>query len=119
MIVLESKIDDYYRLSPVDYTVVRAIVFSQGIATTGVCEQNLGLVLGKSMEYVGDSLHIDFYGVRKLIIRQPEWSLVSIGHVQIALGVELPNVEGNFLVRDSSQDEILRLECRDFDAEIR
>ena len=41
---------------------------------------------------------------------------ISIGHIEIAISTGLRNVESNLLVRDPEQEQIIRFECRDFEA---
>lgn len=113
---LEPKIRAYYNLQPTDYPVSQSIVLSQGIGPNGVCEQTLSMVLQKELASTAPSLRLEFYGVRKLVLQQPEWSLISIGHIEIAIPTGLRNVESNILVRDPEQEQIIRFECRDFEA---
>ena len=74
------------------------------------------MVLRKDLGDTGDCLHVEFYGVRQLNLHQPDWSLITIGHLEILDGKELPSIESSYLVRDPEQERIVWFECRDFNA---
>ncbi len=114
----ESKIRDYYSLRPTQYSTLQSLTLSQGTGPSGVCEQSVSLVLSKGGNDEDECLHIDFFGVRHLIIQQPDWSLITIGHVEVLAGSKVPKVTGNYLVRDPEQERILWFECMDFNAVI-
>jgi hypothetical protein len=115
---LQDSIREYYELRPTEYSVVRTMTISQGIGPTGICEQTLSLVLQKELGSPGKSLFIEFHGVRNLLLRQPEWSLISMGHIEISAPSELQKYSSTLLVRDSDQEQIIRFECRDFEAHV-
>jgi hypothetical protein len=117
MIKKKDKIDNYYScLRPTQYSVVVCLTLTQEIGDEGICEQNMSLIMQKEFGEAGACLQLKFFGVRNLVLQQPPWSLVSIGHIEILLGSECPNIESNYLVRDPEQERIIWFECRDFDA---
>src|SRR5262249_32105858 len=108
---------DYYDLRPKDYHVVQSITLSQKFGPSGIFEQTLSLILQKKV--VSEArLCLEFYGVRKLLLQQPEWSLISIGLLDISMQTGLQDFENNLLVRDLDHDAIISFECRDFDARV-
>lgn len=115
---LESKVREYYQLRPTDYSVVRHITLSQGAGPGGVFEQRLSLVLQRQPGSTVANLYLEFYGVQKLVLQQPMRSLLSIGHIEIRVGRGASNDSSNFIVLDPEQEEVLRFECRDFEAHI-
>jgi hypothetical protein len=115
---LQVRVRDYYALRPADYHVLSLMTLSQQLGPEGVCEQVLRLVLQKDFASAEASLHLEFLGVRKLAFEQPEWSLISVGHIEISLGREVVGSIGNFFVRDTDQERVLRFECRDFSAHV-
>jgi hypothetical protein len=112
---LKTKIRDYYALQPKDYHVVQSIKLSQNFGRTGVCEQTLSLVLQKEVVSVA-RLCLEFYDVRKLLLQQPEWSLISIGLLDISMPAG--SQENSLLVRDLDQERIISFECQDFRAHV-
>ena len=116
MNTFKTKICNYYELKPTHFPVVGSLSFLQAIGNAGACEQILSLIMQKEFGNSDVQLHITFYGVRNLVFQQPPWSLISIGHMEILLGSELPKIESNYLVRDPEQERIIWFECRDFEA---
>src|SRR5215467_5538310 len=109
---LKTKIRDYCALRPKDYHVVQSITLSQNFGPTGVYEQTVSLVLQKEVVSVA-RLCLEFYGVRKLLLQQPEWSLISIGLLDISMQTGLQDFENNLLVCDLDHEAIISFECRD------
>jgi hypothetical protein len=114
---LKIKIRDYYDLRPKDYHVMQSITLSQSLGSTGVCEQTLSLVLKKEAVSAA-RLHLEFYGVRNLLLQQPEWSLITMGLLDISMPTGLQDFENGLLVRDLDQERIISFECRDFHAHV-
>ena len=115
---LESKVREYYKLRPTDYSVVRQITLSQGAGPGGVFEQRLSVVLQRRPGSAVANLYLEFYGVQKLMLQQPMRSLLSIGHIEIRVGGAASNGSNNFIVIDPEQEQVIRFECRDFEAHI-
>lgn len=115
---LEVKIGEYRSLHPTDYHVLSSLTLSNQIGPDGACEQVLSLLLQKEPDSSAGSLHLEFQGVRKLVFQQPKWSLISIGFLEVSLGREVTGVFGNLYVADKGHEEVVRFECRDFDAHI-
>ncbi len=115
----ESKIRDYYDLKPTRFPALHSLTISQAISPSGVCEQTVSVVLGTDIETTEGRLHVEFYGVRRFALQQPDWSLVTLSHIEILRGREIPNCDGNYLVRDPEQERIIWFECRDFKALIK
>ncbi len=109
-------IGEYYRLQPTQFTKLQSLMITQGIRRNGICEQSLSLVLSKELDSDGPKLYLSFRGVRNLTFQQPEWSEISIGHLEILAGSEIPNLSSRYLVRDPEQERIVWFECSDFDA---
>jgi hypothetical protein len=118
MIDSDPLIDEYYRLQPTQFTVLQSLAITQGITGNGICEQSLSLVLSTELNDACSRLYLSFRGVRNFEFRQPEWSQISIGHLEILRGSEVPNVSSQYLVRDPEQEKILWFECKDFDARV-
>lgn len=114
----DTLISEYYRLNPTQYFVLRSLSMTQGISSNGVCEQSLSMILAKASGDKGPSLHLSFRGVRNCEFQQPEWSEMSIGHLEIISGSEVASVSGRYFVRDASQERIIRFECNDFDSHV-
>ena len=112
----DVKIAAYYRLNPTQYTFVTSLSIRQGIGLNGVMEQSVIIVLQKSYDDATPSLRLEFTGVRRLEIQQPELSQISLAHVEISSGETLPQVREKYLVRDAEQERIVWFECRDFEA---
>jgi len=115
---VDSLISEYYRLNPTQYFVLRSLSITQGISSNGMCEQSLSVILGKASGDEGPKLYLSFRGVRKFEFQQPEWSEISIGHVEIISGSDVSNVTGRYLVRDASQERVIFFECNDFDSHV-
>lgn len=114
-----EKIRAYYDLRPTNYPVVHSIRLFQEIGSAGACEQALSIVLQKEFGSVEKCLCLDFLGVRELSLHQPQWSLISIAHLEITLAAKPIASGGTLLVSDADQDQIIRFLCRDFAAQIR
>lgn len=112
----DALIREYYRLKPTQFTILRSIAMTQGVGARGICEQSLSVVLSKELGDRTPSLRLTFHGVRNLVFEQPDWSQISIGHLEIMAGRDGQNVHGNYLVRDPDQERIVQFECDDFDA---
>jgi hypothetical protein len=112
----DSLINDYYSLNPKQFFVLRSLSMKQELSRGGVCEQSLSVVLATATKDDGPSLHLSFRGVRNLKFQQPEWSEISIGHIEIRSAADTPNASGRYLVRDADQDSIIKFECNDFDS---
>jgi hypothetical protein len=115
---LPPKVREYYALNPTAYFIVRLVSLSQGISPARVNEQSLYVVLGRELGGSSPCLHIEFQGVRKLVLQQPEWSQISLGHLEITQITADPAVTEKYAVRDAGQDSLISFECRDFDAVI-
>ena len=111
---IASTITAYYALKPAQYSVLASLTLSQGLDDAGVCEQSLSLLMQQEFGRSGPCLHLEFHGVRNLMLQQPELSLMSIGHIQISAGSEGPNIQSKYLVRDPEQERVIWFECRDF-----
>jgi hypothetical protein len=85
----------------------------------GAYEQVLSLVLQKDLAILAGSLHLEFQGVRKLVLQQPDWSVISVGFLDISIGRDVAGIVGNLFVRDTDQERVVRFECRDFDAQVK
>jgi len=114
----EKKIASYYSLSPTKYGTLRRLTLSQAGGPDCVFEQHVSVVLACDTDSGGNCLRIDFTGVRNLVIRQPDWSLIVIAHIEILVGRDIPNVFSKFLVRDPDQERVLWFECADFHAAV-
>jgi hypothetical protein len=111
----DALISEYYRLSPTHFVVLRSLSITQGISSHGICEQSLSVIFAKATDVEDAKLYLSFRGVRNLVFQQPEWSQISIGHLEILSGNEVANVCGRYLVRDAEQEQIIWFECNDFD----
>lgn len=111
---LQSKVQAYYDLHPTDYFVLQSLMLEQGNAPDGVFEQLLTVILKKSEASSLASLHLRFSGVRKLAFRQPEWSQISFGHLEVQALENSAEGGSHF----SDQDGTIAFECRDFDASV-
>ena len=111
-----AAVEEYYRLQPTSYTTLRSLQLTQTSGPAGVCEQRLSIVLSKDINPEDTCLHTEFHGVRNLQLNQPDWSLISIGHLEIVVGRDIPDINSNYLVRDPEQERILWFECREFTA---
>jgi hypothetical protein len=116
---LDRKIRDYYNLRPTEFHVLSLLTLSNQIGPGGAYEQVLSLVLQKNLAMLAGSLHLEFQGVRKLVLRQPDWSVISIGFIDISVERDVAGTVGNLFVRDTDQEQVIRFECRDFDAQIK
>ena len=112
----DRRISEYYRLSPTLFTVLQSMMIVQGIGSDGVCKQSLSIVLSQQPGNGTPSLHLTFRGVRQFTFQQPEWSQMSIGHLEICAGTTIPGVNESYLVRDPDQECIVSFECDDFEA---
>lgn len=112
----DPLISDYYQLGPTQFTKLQSLAVTQGISKRGVCEQSLSMVLSKELEDDSLKLYLSFRGVRNLEVRQPSWSEISIGHLEILSGSGVANISGRYLVRDPEQERIIWFECDNFDA---
>lgn len=116
---VDDKISEYYALKPTEYTLLESLTIRQGFGATGIMQQSLSIVLCKDSGDSNTKLSLDFIGVRRLEIKQPELSQITLSHVEILPGYSLPQVESEYLVRDPEQERILRFECGDFEARMR
>lgn len=115
---VDSKISEYYALRPTAYTSLESLTIRQGFGPSGVLEQYLSIALCKDGGDSDTRLLLEFAGVRRLEIRQPELSQITLPHVEILPGYSLPHINSEYLVRDPEQERILWFECRDFEARI-
>jgi len=113
----EDKIAAYYRLMPTEYPFLSSFTIRQAMGIRGVMEQSVTIVLNKSHDDDTRSLRVEFFGVRQLEIRQPELSQISLPHLEILSAIDLPQVQGRYLVRDPEQGRIVWFACSDFLAE--
>ncbi len=118
MMDCESHIHKYYSMQPTRFSVVHSLSLLQGKGPNGDWEQRIILILCKSSSDQSERLNLEFDGVRKLRIQQPDWSEISIGHLEIRPAKEMGNVVGNYLVRDPEQECIIWFACRDFSANV-
>ena len=121
MIVKEQrKIDEYYELSPTQFGVVQSLVLQQCFDANDVMKQSLFLVLRRSLDHpANDMLRLEFYGVRHLEVGQPDLSLVTLPHLEILLGRDVPTCTDPYYVRDPSQNRVIRFHCEDFVASVK
>ena len=77
-------------------------------------EYSLSMVVVEDPLVNSPSLVIEFVGVRKLVLKQPELSVISAGSVEISELEVSPYMPRTYLVRDTSEDEFLQFECRGF-----
>lgn len=112
----DPLISEYYRLGPTQFTKLQSLALTQGISISGVCEQSLSMVLSKDLQEGSLKLYLEFRGVMNLEFQQPQWSEISIGHLEIISGSDIANIYGRYLVRDPDQERIIWFECNDFDA---
>ena len=110
-----SKLVEFFTLNPRQFSVLKAITISQGNSVTGVYEQHVSLVLVKATDDDSESLCLEFHGVQKLQISQPDASVVTI-HLNILDGSTVPDRDCVFFVRDAELDRVICFECRDFEA---
>jgi len=115
---LPQMIHEYYALNPTAYFVVRLVSLSQNASPAQANEPSLYVVLGRELEGSSPCLHIEFQGVRKLVLRQPEWSQISVGHLEITQTTADSAGMGKYAVRDAGADGLISFECCDFDAVI-
>lgn len=118
MVVMQTeKIDRYYALSPTQYSVVESFLLGQGFNSENEMKQTISIVMKKTLDSPSkEALRLNFYGVRNLKLNQPDWSLISIPHVEIMLGRDVPGCTEQFYVRDPSQEQVIRFSCDDFQA---
>ncbi|NJA04224.1 hypothetical protein HC024_00490 [Methylococcaceae bacterium WWC4] len=112
-----ENIDRYYELSPTQYSVVESLSLKQEFDSDNVMRQTLSVVMKKTLDYPSkDALRLDFFGVRNLKLNQPDWSLISIPHIEILLGGDVPRCTEKYYVHDPSQEQVIRFSCEDFHA---
>lgn len=116
MIMMQrEKIDRYYELSPTQYSVVETLLLKQGFDSDNVMKQSLSIVMKKPLDHPSkEVMYLDFFGIRNLELNQPDWSLISIPHIEIVLGIDVPNCAEQYYVRDPSQERVIRFSCEDF-----
>jgi hypothetical protein len=103
-----TLITDYYALRPGDYGPIASLEFFQVATDSGGVEQGVRLTLAKAPDLAGPQLRLLFHGVTKLEFRQPEWSLASLGLM------EIHERDTGFIVTE--EEGQLRLACRSFEA---
>lgn len=97
---VDKKIADYYSLKPTAYPLLESLTLWQDIGPSGVFEQFLSIALSKDGGHSGTRLLLEFAGVRRLEIRQPELSQITLSYVEILPGRNLPDIHSEYLVFD-------------------
>jgi hypothetical protein len=113
----DSKISEYYGLNPASYSFLQSLALTQGISSSGVCEQSLSLILTRDIHASERRLRMTFRGTRNFRFQQPEWSMVSISHLEIVRN-PTPGIGSVYMVRDNDQECALWFECNDYEATI-
>ena len=115
----EKKVEDYYALSPTEYRVLESFILKQNAGSNGVMKQTLSLGLQRSSDPpTAEILRLEFHGVTHLRLLQPDLSLISISHIEISPGEDVPRCTRGYYVRDPSQQEVIRFCCEDFSATV-
>lgn len=118
MNIFESKIQAYYDLRPVQFSVLHSLAIYQGMGPDRVFEQRVCIVLDRLNDEKCEQLYLDFDGVRNLRFQQPDWSEISLNHIEIITVADDSNMKNSFRVRDTSQDSIISFDCRQFEANV-
>lgn len=105
-----TTVEEYYSLKPADYGPVSRLVFRQVQPEGATPEQILEVELFLRPNLSGRKMKLVFFGVNSLIFLQPEWSLVSLGLLDIR------QVAGGFGV--SEEEGLVKLTCKSFVAEV-
>jgi hypothetical protein len=112
----QDKLAYYYSIKPTQFSALKQLTFSQSLGANGGMEQSLSIILARDHDDLEQCLYLDFYGVKRLELKQPETSHIVLSAIEIMLGCDVPNVYENYVVRDPEQSRILWFECRDFQA---
>lgn len=108
----EEKIVEFEKILSMKFPLLRRLSFSQVSHRSGSIEQCVSIEL--QQRGGGKTLSIELLDPRDLIFHQPSWSEVSISHLAIRPIDNGIGQERRYCVYDAEQDEILKLNCRDF-----
>jgi hypothetical protein len=108
----EEKIVEFDKILSMKFPLVRRLSFSQVSHRNGSIEQCVSIEL--QQRGGGKTLWIELLDPRDLVFHQPSWSEVLISHLAIRPIDNGIGQEPRYCVYDAEQDEILKLNCRDF-----
>ena len=108
----EEKIVEFDKILSMKFPLVRRLSFSQVSHRNGSIEQCVSIEL--QQRGGGKTLWIELLDPRDLVFHQPSWSEVLISHLAIRPIDNGICQEPRYYIYDAEQDEILKLNCRDF-----
>lgn len=117
MTVAIDDVLDFVALSPRQFSVLRSLTVSQSFGASDVYEQQLALVLAQDVNDETECLYLEFDGARNLKLCQSDLSVIDM-HLQIHDGSAVSDVHSKFFVSDGEMEEVIRFECRTFEAYI-
>jgi hypothetical protein len=117
MSVEDQAVKNYYSLSPTQFNVLVKFALEQQ-TPPGVSPPELSLKIELRPDNDADNrrLSLSFFGVRKLELIQPSWSLFKISHLAIISTREEQLEDLNYNV--TSDDDSISFLCKKFDVSL-
>jgi len=103
-------VSEYYALGPADYGPIVSFEFQQIIGDDGLVKRRAVLLLSRRPDLSLERLRLTFHDVINVVFRPEDWSLTSLGLVEIQ-----EREMGLIVTEEQGQ---LKLTCRAFEASI-